>query len=130
MPNIWATTNHIFWPLIHPNPNCITCSRIDRDTLPHLLSTCKDQNVKGLRIAIHNKVVHLIAQTLQAKRIHPFLFKLFIYKILINGGFHANTPPRLHIPIMDPPMYTHPPDMPMPSNIEAKYPMHTWSPQQ
>ena len=59
---------HIFWPLKHKNPNCTLCHKNDRDTWPHLLSTCENPYRKGLRIARHNKVVHLITRTLQANK--------------------------------------------------------------
>jgi hypothetical protein len=59
---------NIFWPLIYQNPNCTLCHKNDRDTWPHLLSTCEHPYLKGLRIARRNKVVHLITQTLQANK--------------------------------------------------------------
>ena len=52
------TGNHrknIFWPLKYPNPNCTLCHNNDRDTWPHLLSTCVHPHSKGLRITRHNK---------------------------------------------------------------------------
>ena len=59
---------NIFWPLTHQNPNCTLCPHNDRDTWPHILSTCEHPYLKGLRIARHNKAVHLITQTLQAHK--------------------------------------------------------------
>ena len=59
---------HIFWPLIHQNPNCTLCHNNDRNTWSHLLSACENPYLKGLRIARHNKAVHLITQTLQANK--------------------------------------------------------------
>ena len=59
---------NIFWPLIYQNPNCTLCHKNDIDTWPHLLSTCEHPYLKGLRIARHNKAVHLITQTLQANK--------------------------------------------------------------
>ena len=58
----------IFWPLAHENPNCTLCHLNDKDTWPHLLSTCKHPYLKGLTIARHIKAVHLITQTLQANK--------------------------------------------------------------
>ena len=59
---------NIFWPLNYPNPNCTLCHNNNRDTWPHLLSTCGHPYLKGLRIARHNKATHLITQTLQANK--------------------------------------------------------------
>ena len=59
---------NIFWPLARPNPNCTLCHNNDRDTWSHVLSTCEHPYRKGLRIARHNKAVHLITQTLQANK--------------------------------------------------------------
>ena len=59
---------HIFWPLKFQNPNCTLCHKNDRDTWPHLLSTCEHPYLKGVRIARHNKALHLITQTLQANK--------------------------------------------------------------
>ena len=51
---------NIFWPLIHLYPNSTPCQHNDKDTWPHLLLTCEHPYLKGLRIARHNKAVHLI----------------------------------------------------------------------
>ena len=59
---------NIFWPFQYQNPNCTLCQNNDRDTWPHLLSTCEHPYLKGLTIARHNKAVHLIIQTLQANK--------------------------------------------------------------
>ena len=59
---------NIFWPLKFQNPNYTLRHRNDRDTWPHLLSMCEHPYLKGLRIARHNKVVHLNTQTLQANK--------------------------------------------------------------
>ena len=59
---------NIFWPLKFQNPNCTLCHKNDRDTWPHLLSICEHPYLKGLRIARHNKAIHLITQTLQANK--------------------------------------------------------------
>jgi hypothetical protein len=84
MPNTWATIDkNIFWPLKFQNPNCTLCHKNDRDTWPHLLSMCEHRYLKGLRIARHNKVVHLITQTLQAN-------KHTRYYTLTNAGTHNN----------------------------------------
>ena len=77
---------NIFWPLQYQNPNCTLCQSNDRDTWPHLLSTCEYPYLKGLRITSHNKVVYLIIQTLQANKNTRFL-------ILINAGNLNNQPP-------------------------------------
>lgn len=77
---------NIFWPFTHPNPNWILCFKNDRDTWPHLLSTCDNQHLEGLKISIYNKVVHLIVQTLQANKFTRFF-------TLINACTHANAPP-------------------------------------
>ena len=59
---------NIFSPLKFQNPNCTLCHKNDRDTWPHLLSMCEHLYPKGLRIARHNKAVHLITHTLQANK--------------------------------------------------------------
>ena len=59
---------NIFWPLKFQNPNCTLCHKNDRDTWPHLLSTCKHPYLKGLRIARHNKAIYLNTKTLQANK--------------------------------------------------------------
>ena len=59
---------NIFWPLTLQHPNCTLCHKNDIDTWPHLLSTCEHPYLKGLRIARHNKAIHLITQTLQANK--------------------------------------------------------------
>ena len=59
---------NIFQPLNYPNPNCTLCRNNDRDTWPHILSTCEHPYLKGLRIARHNKATHLITQTPQANK--------------------------------------------------------------
>ena len=82
---------NIFWPLTHPNPNCTLCKRNDRDTWPHLLSTCEQPYLKCLRIARHNKAVYLITQTLQAHKSTRFF-------TLTNAGHQNNTPPKRTIP--------------------------------
>ena len=82
---------NIFWPLTHQNPNCTLCHCNDRDTWPHLLSTCGHLYLKGLRITSHNKVVHLITQTLQANKYTRFF-------TLTNAGHLNNKPPEQTIP--------------------------------
>lgn len=82
---------NIFWPLTHPNPNCTLCPNNDRDTWPHLLSTCENPHIKGLRISRHNKAVHLVAQTLQANKFTRFF-------TLINAGNFNNKPPESTVP--------------------------------
>ena len=59
---------NIFWPLKLQNPNCTLCHKNDKDTWPHLISMSEHPYLKGLRIARHNKAVHLITQTLQANK--------------------------------------------------------------
>ena len=81
----------IFWPLTHPNPNCTLCRRNERDTWPHLLSTCEHPYLKGLRIARHNKAVHLITQTLQANKHTRFLTRT-------NAGHLNNQPQETTVP--------------------------------
>ena len=58
----------IFWPLTHQDPNYTLCHLNDKDTWPHLLSTCEHPYLKGLRITQHNNAVHLITQTLLANK--------------------------------------------------------------
>ena len=82
---------HIFWPLQFRNPNYTLCQRNDRDTWPHLLSTCDHPYLKGLRIARHNKVIHLITQTLKANNNTRFF-------TLVNAGNHNNQPQDNTIP--------------------------------
>ena len=82
---------HIFWPLQYQNPNSSLCQRNDRDTWPHLLSTCKHPYLKGLRITRHNKAVHLITLTLQANKNTRFF-------TLINAGNLNNQPQDHTIP--------------------------------
>jgi hypothetical protein len=81
----------IFWPLTHPNPNCTLCHRNERDTWPHLLSICEHPYLKGLRIARHNKAVHLITQTLQANKHTRFLTRA-------NAGHLNNRPQETTVP--------------------------------
>ena len=75
-----------FWPLTHKNPNCTLCQRSDRDTWPHLLSTCEHPYLKGLRIARHNKAVHLITHTLQTHKNTWYL--------TLTNACHPNNTPR------------------------------------
>ena len=82
---------NIFRPLTHQNPNCTLCHRNERDTWPHLLSTCEHPYLKGLRIARHNKAVHLITQTLQANKNTRFL-------TLTNAGQLNNQPQKQTLP--------------------------------
>ena len=77
---------NIFWPLTQPNPNCTLCHNNDQDTWPHPLSTCEHPYLKGLRIARHNKAVHLITQTLQAIKNTRF------YTLTNAGKIHNTTP--------------------------------------
>ena len=82
---------NIFWPLKYPNPNCTLCHNQDRDTWPHLLSTCEHPYLKGLRIARHNKATHLITQTLQANKNTRFC-------TLTNAGNLNNQPQDSTVP--------------------------------
>ena len=82
---------NIFWPLRYPNSNCTLCRTNDRDTWPHLLSTCEHPYLKGLRIARHNKTTHLIAQVLQANKNTRFF-------TLTNAGHLPNQPQEQTIP--------------------------------
>lgn len=59
---------NFLWPNIYPNPNCTLCTNNAIDTWPHLLSTCSNQHLKGLRIARHNKALHQVAHTLQSNK--------------------------------------------------------------
>ena len=55
--------------------------------IPHLLSTCENPYLKGLRIAQHNKAAHLITQTLQAnKNIRLFTMTLSKTILMEPGG--------------------------------------------
>ena len=81
----------IFGSFKHPNPNCTLCHLNDRDTWPHLLSTCEHPYLKGLRIARHNKAVHLITHALQAN-INTRFFTL------TNACNLNNKPPEQTIP--------------------------------
>ena len=76
---------NIFWPLKFQNPNCTLCHRNDRDTWLHLLSMCEHPYLKELRIARHNKAVHLITQTLQANKHTRF------YTLTNAGTFNNRT---------------------------------------
>ena len=78
---------NIFWPLKYQNPNYTLCHKNDRDTWPHLLSTCENPYLKGLRVTRHYKAVHLITQTLQANK-HTRFFTLS------NAGNLNNTTPE------------------------------------
>ena len=82
---------NIFWPITHPNPNCTLCHKNERDTWPHLLSTCEHPFLKGLRIARHNKAVHLLTQTLQANKNTRFF-------TLTNAGNFNNQPQEQTVP--------------------------------
>ena len=59
---------NIFWLLKYQNPNCTLCHNNDTNMQPRLLSACEHPYLKGLRIARHNKALHLITQTLQANK--------------------------------------------------------------
>lgn len=50
-----------------PTPIAL-CPLNDQDTWPHLLFKCENQHLEGLRIARHNKAMHLITQTLQTNK--------------------------------------------------------------
>lgn len=80
-----------FVPITHPNPNCIECPSNNMDTWPHLLSEFTNQHIKGLRIARHNKAVHLIPQALQRNKIMRF-FRL------VNAGTFNSKPLEATIP--------------------------------
>ena len=82
---------NIFWPLKYQNPNCTLCRTNDRATWPHLLSTCEHPYLKGLRIARHNKAVHLTTQTVQANENAGFF-------TLTNAGKLINQPPDQTVP--------------------------------
>ena len=77
-----------FWPLAHHNPNCTLCHLNGRATPT---STCEHPYLKGLRIARHNKAVHLIIQTLQAN-------KNTRYYTLTNACINNNKSPDQTIP--------------------------------
>ena len=59
---------------MHTNLNFLLRKHNNRDTWSHLLPTCANQHIKGLRIAQHNKAVHLIARTLQAYKSTRFFY--------------------------------------------------------
>jgi hypothetical protein len=82
---------NIFLPVTHQNPNYTLCHKNERDTWSHLLSTCEHPFLKGLRIAQHNKAVHLIIQTLQANKNTKFF-------TLTNVGNFNNQPQEQTIP--------------------------------
>ena len=77
---------NIFWSLKYQNPNSTLCHNNDRDTWPHLLSTCEHPHRKGLQIARHNKAIHLITQILQANKNTRFF-------TLTNVGNHKQSTP-------------------------------------
>ena len=80
-----------FWPLTYQNPNCTLCHKNGRDTWPHLLSTCEHPYLKGLRIARHNKAIHLTTHTLQAHKNTRFF-------TLSNAGHLNNQPQEQTVP--------------------------------
>ena len=112
---------NIFWPLKFQNPNCTLCHKNDRDTWPHLLSMCEHPYLKGLRIARHNKAVHLITQTLQAN-------KHTRYYTLTNAGNLNNNRPRTNRPRMAHRMHMPTNKLPMPRQTKTRHPLHTRSP--
>ena len=96
-------SNHrknIFWPLDYPNPNCTLCHNNDKDTWPHLLSTCEHPYLKGLRIARHNKATHLITQTLQANKKYQILHfdKCWQLKQPTPRPNSPRVAPQMHMP--------------------------------
>ena len=108
-------TKTIVWPRTYQNPNCTLCHNNDKDTWPHLLLTCESPYIKGLRIARHNKAVHLITQALQRQQKYRFF-------TLINPG-------NLNILGLSPQMHMYTNNMPMPSQIKTTHPMHNRSPE-
>ena len=104
---------NIFWPLKFQNPNCTLCHKNDRDTWPHLLSMCEHPYLKGLRIARHNKAVHLITQTLQANKHTRFY-------TLTNAGNQQQHAPRTNHPRMAPTMHMPTNNLPMPSQTKTR----------
>ena len=115
-------SEHILWPITLPNPQSYICQSHDTNTWPRLLSTCIKKCIKDLRIARHNKAVHLINQTYI--QINKFTrFATLVIACLINHT-HPNSnnlgpAPQLH-------MQRH--AMPMHDKTHNKHPMHTWSP--
>ena len=84
--NMGNHRKHIFWPNLYPNPNCTLCSNNIIDTWPHLLSTCSNSHMKGLRIAHHNKAVHQSVHRLQSNKHTRY------YTLVIVG--HQNVIPQ------------------------------------
>ena len=113
---------NIFWPLKYQNPNCTLCQNNDRDTWPHLLSTCEHPYLKGLQITRHNKAIHLITQTLQANK-HTRFFTLTNAGNL-NNQCLDQTILEWFLACACPSM-----NMPMPSQIKTRHIVHYRSPQ-
>ena len=91
MPNTWATVGKIYFGPLNTNPNCTLCRTNNRDTWPHLLSTCEHPYLKELPIAIHKTTVHLITKTLQTNK-NTRVFTL------TNASKLTNQPPYQTIP--------------------------------
>lgn len=75
---------NLLWPTTHTNPNYTLCSQNTIDTWPHLLSTCTSEHLKGLCIALDNKVIHQVAHTHEPINKQDPTF--------INGGHHNSSP--------------------------------------
>ena len=104
-----------------PNPQCTICHRNDRDTWPHLLTICEHPYLKGLRIARHNKAIHIITQTLQANKYTRF------YTLIIACNLN-NLEPIKNCLVMAYKMHMFTNKFSMLSQIKTIYLMHTRCP--
>ena len=82
---------NIFWPLTHQVPNCTLCHRKRTWHMAPLIIYMWAPISRGLKIARHNKSVHLITQTLQADKNTRFL-------TLTNASYINNQPQEQTIP--------------------------------
>ena len=94
MLNTWETIEKTFSGLSYTKTSIAhyATKMTETCTWPHLLSTCKHPYLKGLRIACHNKVIHLINQTIQANK-HTRYYTL-TNATNLNNNNQENTVPN------------------------------------
>jgi hypothetical protein len=92
MPNTWVTTVRTFSGLSNSKtPTAYYATKMIETHGRIYCQWCEPPYLKGLRIARHNKAVHLITQTLQAN-------KHTRYYTLTNAGNHNNMSQEQTIP--------------------------------
>ena len=85
---------NLFWPKKSTNPNCTLCQNYDKDTWPHLLSTCNHKFLIGLRIARHNVATQQLVQLLKS-------CTHMRHYTLTNASKQRRPPTRQHHPIIN-----------------------------